>query len=209
MSIGIIINSACVLVGGLLGSFFGRLLPEKMRESLYGLFGYCSIIIGIILLQNIISMPAVTLALILGTIIGEALRIEDQINFASLKLKLHRTAHQHGQQRQRRLYRQICRSADAVLHRQHWYFRRYRRRRQRRQHRTAHQVGDGYFCSLCVRCPYGAYDSLYRRAPVYFLQPAFLERQLYYAAHQSSDDRRFYGLRWYPGHHHRLSYLRA
>lgn len=87
MSIGIIINSACVLVGGLLGSFFGRLLPEKMRESLYGLFGYCSIIIGIILLQNIISMPAVTLALILGTIIGEALRIEDQINFASLKLK--------------------------------------------------------------------------------------------------------------------------
>ena len=32
-------------------------------------------------------MPAVTLALILGTIIGEALRIEDQINFASLRLK--------------------------------------------------------------------------------------------------------------------------
>ena len=70
----------------LLGSFFGRLLPVKMRESLYGLFGYCSIIIGIILLQNIKSMPAVTLALILGTIIGEALRIEDQINFASLRL---------------------------------------------------------------------------------------------------------------------------
>ena len=84
MSIGIIVNSACVLIGGLLGSFFGRLLPVKMRESLYGLFGYCSIIIGIILLQNIKSMPAVTLALILGTIIGEALRIEDQINFASL-----------------------------------------------------------------------------------------------------------------------------
>jgi len=87
MSIGIIVNSACVLIGGLLGSFFGRLLPVKMRESLYGLFGYCSIIIGIILLQNIKSMPAVTLALILGTIIGEALRIEDQINFASLRLK--------------------------------------------------------------------------------------------------------------------------
>ena len=67
MSIGIIVNSACVLIGGLLGSFFGRLLPVKMRESLYGLFGYCSIIIGIILLQNIKSMPAVTLALILGT----------------------------------------------------------------------------------------------------------------------------------------------
>ena len=87
MSIGIIVNSACVLIGGLLGSFFGRLLPVKMRESLYGLFGYCSIIIGIILLQNIKSMPSVTLALILGTIIGEALRIEDQINFASLRLK--------------------------------------------------------------------------------------------------------------------------
>ena len=87
MSIGIIVNSACVLIGGLLGSFFGRLLPVNMRESLYGLFGYCSIIIGIILLQNIKSMPAVTLALILGTIIGEALRIEDQINFASLRLK--------------------------------------------------------------------------------------------------------------------------
>ena len=79
MSIGIIVNSACVLIGGLLGSFFGRLLPAKMRESLYGLFGYCSIIIGIILLQNIKSMPAVTLALILGTIIGEALRLKTLI----------------------------------------------------------------------------------------------------------------------------------
>ena len=57
MSIGIIVNSACVLIGGLLGSFLGRLLPTQMRESLYGLFGYCSIIIGIILLQNIKSLP--------------------------------------------------------------------------------------------------------------------------------------------------------
>ena len=89
MSIGIIVNSACVLIGGLLGSFLGRLLPTQMRESLYGLFGYCSIIIGIILLQNIKSMPAVTLALIVGTIIGEALRIEDQIKFVSLKLKIY------------------------------------------------------------------------------------------------------------------------
>ena len=59
MSIGIIVNSACVLIGGLLGSFFGRLLPVKMRESLYGLFGYCSIIIGIILLIGIVKKNAI------------------------------------------------------------------------------------------------------------------------------------------------------
>lgn len=86
MSIGIIVNSACVLIGGLLGSFFGRLLPVKMRESLYGLFGYCSIIIGIILLQNIKSMPAVTLALILGTIIAK--HFESKTRSISLRLGL-------------------------------------------------------------------------------------------------------------------------
>lgn len=189
MSIGIIVNSACVLIGGLLGSFFGRLLPVKMRESLYGLFGYCSIIIGIILLQNIKSMPAVTLALILGTIIGEALRIEDQINFASLRLKtlIERITNTAAADNDAYISRFVgllmlfCTGSTGILG----------------------AIGEGVngdstvlltksvmdnFCSICFCCSYGSYDRLYRNPPVSFFQHPLLECRLHHAAYRSSDD---------------------
>lgn len=87
MPTGIILNSTCVLVGGLLGSRFGRYMPEKMRQSLSLLFGFCSMVIGISLLGSMSFLPAVTLALIAGTVVGEGLRLEDHISAASGTLK--------------------------------------------------------------------------------------------------------------------------
>ena len=70
MPIGVICNVLAVVLGGVIGAVGGRRLSEEFKQKLNLIFGICSMGIGIssiVLMQN---MPAVILALILGTIIG-------------------------------------------------------------------------------------------------------------------------------------------
>lgn len=70
MPIGVICNVLAVALGGVIGAVGGRKLSEEFKQKLNLIFGICSMGIGIssiVLMQN---MPAVILALILGTIIG-------------------------------------------------------------------------------------------------------------------------------------------
>ena len=70
MPIGVICNVLAVALGGVIGAAGGKRLSEAFRQKLNLIFGICSMGIGIssiVLMQN---MPAVILALILGTIIG-------------------------------------------------------------------------------------------------------------------------------------------
>ena len=70
MPIGVICNVLAVALGGVIGAAGGKHLSEEFRQKLNLIFGICSMGIGIssiVLMQN---MPAVILALILGTIIG-------------------------------------------------------------------------------------------------------------------------------------------
>lgn len=87
MPVGIIVNASCVLVGGLLGAFLGKHMPTRVRDALTFLFGISSMVLGITLLRDVANLPAVILSLILGTIIGELLRLEDKISLGSAKLK--------------------------------------------------------------------------------------------------------------------------
>lgn len=88
MPIGIIINATVILVGGLLGTQFGKYIPERMQESLSLLFGIASIGIGITLIVRLNALPAVILSLLLGTIVGEAIQLENRIKSGSQKLKV-------------------------------------------------------------------------------------------------------------------------
>lgn len=70
MPVGVICNVLAVVLGGVIGAVGGKRLSEEFRQKLNLIFGICSMGIGIssiVLMQN---MPAVILALILGTIIG-------------------------------------------------------------------------------------------------------------------------------------------
>lgn len=95
MPVGITINSLCVLFGGLLGSRFGKYLPARMQESLSLLLGYCSIAIGVTLIPKLNALPAVILALLLGTALGEALELEGRLSAGTTRLKawVERVAH--------------------------------------------------------------------------------------------------------------------
>ena len=47
MPIGVLSNCGAVLLGGILGTGLGKVLPEGLKEHLPSLFGFCSIAIGV------------------------------------------------------------------------------------------------------------------------------------------------------------------
>ena len=86
MPTGVICNVLAVVLGGVLGTAGGRKLSEEFKQKLNLIFGVCAMGIGvssIVLMQN---MPAVILALILGTILGIVTRLGDRIEKGGRKL---------------------------------------------------------------------------------------------------------------------------
>ena len=86
MPTGVICNVLAVVLGGVLGTAGGRKLSEEFKQKLNLIFGVCAMGIGvssIVLMQN---MPAVILALILGTILGIVTRLGARIENGGRKL---------------------------------------------------------------------------------------------------------------------------
>lgn len=74
MPTGILINVASVILGGLVGSVMGPRIPESTKQQLNWIFGLCALamgIISVILLQN---LPAVVFSVIIGTLLGFAVK---------------------------------------------------------------------------------------------------------------------------------------
>lgn len=65
MPIGAFTNCGAVLLGGLLGTFLGKVLPETLKEHLPTMFGLCSIAIGVNSVIKASGMTAVVLAILL------------------------------------------------------------------------------------------------------------------------------------------------
>lgn len=76
MPIGVLTNCAAVLLGGLLGTGLGKILPQNLKDNLPTLFGYCSIAIGINSIIKASGMTAVVLAILVGFTIGHSLHLE-------------------------------------------------------------------------------------------------------------------------------------
>jgi uncharacterized membrane protein YqgA involved in biofilm formation len=85
--LGTIVNVAAIVVGSLLGLFFGHLLPEKVHRTLVLGLGLAVILIGLQLAFQT-NQPLVLIgSLILGGITGEALRIENRLENFGRKLQ--------------------------------------------------------------------------------------------------------------------------
>ncbi len=76
---GIIIDCACVVLGTNLGAVLKEKVPEKIKDPLTVIFGICAIAIGVTSLMKMNSIPAVILALILGTLIGELVNLDTKV----------------------------------------------------------------------------------------------------------------------------------
>ena len=86
MPIGIMLDSACVLTGGLIGAAVRKRIPDRIKGSLNIIFGICAIAIGINSFMKLESLPAVILALIVGAVIGELLDLDRRVKWLFLTL---------------------------------------------------------------------------------------------------------------------------
>ncbi|GLC78974.1 DUF554 domain-containing protein [Lacrimispora brassicae] len=76
---GVIINCIVVFLGGILGAFLKNHFPQKLTEALPNIFGLSAITMGIYLIIRLESLTAVVLAVIIGTVIGELLSLEERL----------------------------------------------------------------------------------------------------------------------------------
>lgn len=79
---GVLINAAAVVVGGVLGTLGGRLMPEKMKQTVLAATGLVSIGIGISGAIGSSNQLIPILSLVIGSVIGELLHIEDGVTRA-------------------------------------------------------------------------------------------------------------------------------
>lgn len=87
MPIGIIINSSAIIFGGIIGAFTGDRIGDGFREKMTMIFGCCSMGMGISAIVLMENMPAVILALILGTGLGIVIHLGELINKGAMLMQ--------------------------------------------------------------------------------------------------------------------------
>jgi len=76
MPIGVICDSLCVALGGLLGAILGKKLSDELKVGLNKIFGFIAMGIGITLVVKVNTLAVVALSSILGMLIGSLLKLE-------------------------------------------------------------------------------------------------------------------------------------
>lgn len=87
IGLGTIINSGAIIIGGILGHFFGKLIKERVQNTLTSTCGFAVLFIGISgAMEGMLSVSDnsvksgrgvfVVVCLLLGALIGEVLNIE-------------------------------------------------------------------------------------------------------------------------------------
>ena len=77
---GTILNAAVIIIGGLLGLFFGQLLSEKSRETIIIGLGLFTIGISVNMFLKTSNSLIVLGGLLIGGLLGEYLQIETRLN---------------------------------------------------------------------------------------------------------------------------------
>lgn len=83
MPIGVLINTFAIFVGGIIGTLAGNRLAADFKEKLNMIFGVCAMGMGISAIVLMENMPAVILALIVGTALGLAVHLGKKIDAAA------------------------------------------------------------------------------------------------------------------------------
>jgi len=76
---GTIINIITVILGSILGLFFGSKLPERVRDTVLSVLGLFTLALGIQMFLQTSNALIVLAALLIGAILGEWWRIEDRL----------------------------------------------------------------------------------------------------------------------------------
>src|SRR6187397_1827772 len=77
---GTIINVAAIVVGSLIGIFFGARLPDKLKSTIIAGMGLCLVAMGIQMFLKTENWLIVLDPILLGTLLGEWWRIENGLH---------------------------------------------------------------------------------------------------------------------------------
>lgn len=77
--IGPIANSATIILGGIVGSLFGRNISKESQRNLNLMFGCIALGIGVTMTSRGVGIPAIVLSILFGTIFGISIKLEDRI----------------------------------------------------------------------------------------------------------------------------------
>ena len=85
--LGSVVNGGAVVVGGLVGMFVGKLLPERLRTSVMAALSLMTIGIAVpgLLKSNNALIPIISM--VVGTLIGELMDIDSAVNKLGEKLQ--------------------------------------------------------------------------------------------------------------------------
>ena len=84
---GTIVNSAAIVLGGLIGSLFGEKIGERYTKPLLTAMAFVVAIIGIQGAIGTSSILIVVICMVIGLVVGIALRLDDRINSLGDKIK--------------------------------------------------------------------------------------------------------------------------
>ena len=85
--LAVIVNAVAVILGGLIGTLFGSRIKERYTKAVMTCIALVTMVIGVqsaIVTSNILL---VMVCLVLGTIVGTALHLDDRINGSGDKMK--------------------------------------------------------------------------------------------------------------------------
>ena len=86
MPVGVLINTAAIFLGGIVGALVGGRIPQRINDALTGVFGLSAITMGIYLIIQLSALSAVVMSIILGTLIGECFNIEHGLSRGLFRL---------------------------------------------------------------------------------------------------------------------------
>ena len=88
LPLGSIVNSLSVIIGSIIGIYFGSFLSEKIRKAVFQIIGLFTLALGMQMSLKTNQFLILLVSLIIGTIIGEVLSIEKGVESLSNKLKI-------------------------------------------------------------------------------------------------------------------------
>ena len=88
LPLGSIVNASSVIIGSIIGIYFGSFLSEKIRKAIFQIIGLFTIALGMQMSLKTNQFLILLVTLILGTVIGESVSVEKAIESMSNKLKI-------------------------------------------------------------------------------------------------------------------------
>ena len=97
--LGTIVNCAAIIAGGLIGTLFGNRIGKRYTKMLMTVMALITAVIGLQSALGTANMLIVVVCMVLGTVIGIALKLDDRLNNSGDKIKAKLSGTKLGQGR--------------------------------------------------------------------------------------------------------------